>query len=545
MSGAGNKFSEAVARYTESLPGKIEKLRSLYSCALEESEFSPQCYADILAMLHTFSGTAPTLGYTELGAKARDIEQRLRSAPLEDAHGVDFHRLLKGDIDELQSLSLQPPNISGLIKRYEQKTKISSDHHFIYALKSTDELDAFLTPLLDQLHYQLVTFSTIADLNIGIRQKQPDVLILEEIDFKKCLSICLVEKNGTNGSDSLPIIFIGRANTWQDRLEAFRLGGVAYFNYPVDLDELADCLEKTLTPSFESRYRILVVDDDTHLSNHYSSVLQVGGMDTCELNDPSKLLDVIAEFSPDLILMDISMPGCSGIEAAAIVRQQSRYTNLPIVYLSAEKTLNQQLAALRAGGDEFLHKPIGEFHLQTAVSIRAKRFREINALLEKDGLTGLLNHTNIKLALGRELAGAQRQGKTLALAMIDIDHFKSVNDLYGHLVGDRVIRSLGRLFSRRLRKSDIAGRYGGEEFVVILPYTDIVEAEKLINELRVSFSKLVFNTDNGELNATFSAGISVSGLAQSAEMLLSVTDTALYKAKESGRNCVVVSSVDE
>ena len=163
--------------------------------------------------------------------------------------------------------------------------------------------------------------------------------------------------------------------------------------------------------------------------------------------------------------------------------------------------------------------------------------------MNRDSLTGLQNHINIKISLEREIAQAERRSAPLSFVMIDIDDFKLVNDTYGHPVGDQVIKSLARLLSQRVRKGDIAGRYGGEEFALILPDTVPEEAFRLVESLREQFEKIKYSTEKGEFSSTFSAGIASCPPYEIMEGLITDADAALYKAKRTGRNKVVMGPV--
>jgi diguanylate cyclase (GGDEF)-like protein len=217
------------------------------------------------------------------------------------------------------------------------------------------------------------------------------------------------------------------------------------------------------------------------------------------------------------------------------------YVSVPIVFLSAETNVNRQLEAMGQGGDDFLTKPIRPEHLISSVRIRADRYRILRSLMVQDSLTGLLNHTRTKERLDIELARAERLGSPLCFAMIDIDHFKRVNDTYGHPMGDRVIRSLSRLLSQRLRKTDIVGRYGGEEFAVVLPDTTLDQAERVLDEVRESFSNISQPAEQGAFNCTFSCGIAAYPGHAGAIELNNAADKALYDAKHAGRNRVVTA----
>jgi diguanylate cyclase (GGDEF)-like protein len=171
-----------------------------------------------------------------------------------------------------------------------------------------------------------------------------------------------------------------------------------------------------------------------------------------------------------------------------------------------------------------------------------RRSRVLRSFMVRDSLTGLLNHTTIKAQLDVQLARVKRLGGKLAFAMLDIDHFKSVNDTYGHPTGDRVIRSLSRLLQQRLRTSDVVGRYGGEEFAVIFNDTDGATAVKVLDEIRHDFGLIRHRHEKGEFSVTISAGVSGFPAIDDPAVMNEAADKALYEAKHGGRNRVVLFS---
>jgi diguanylate cyclase (GGDEF)-like protein len=249
---------------------------------------------------------------------------------------------------------------------------------------------------------------------------------------------------------------------------------------------------------------------------------------------------------PELILLDMNMPGASGQEIAKVIRQQDAYLSIPIVFLSAESDVGRQREAMSLGGDEFLQKPIQPEHLVSAVRSRIIRYRALRALMVRDSLTGLLNHTSYKERLRAEVARAKRQNKKLSVAIIDIDHFKNVNDSYGHPAGDRVIKNLSRLLKQRLRGADVIGRYGGEEFALALPDTPLDRAMIVIDNLRESFAAIEQHTGSTLFHNTFSAGVAEFSpqqpLLPDSEALIKAADEALYVSKHGGRNRVSAAS---
>jgi diguanylate cyclase (GGDEF)-like protein len=288
------------------------------------------------------------------------------------------------------------------------------------------------------------------------------------------------------------------------------------------------------------KYRVLVVEDSRVAVALIQRTLAEHGIDSQAIRDPGTLLDELESYRPDLILMDMYMPRFNGVEATRVLRQMSAYTALPIVYLSGESDVGMQVEALRLGGDQFLNKPFNPVLLAAVVKTKIQRFRETQRSTRIDGLTGLLNHTAAKSQL-KTMVKTVVSPKVLTVVMIDIDHFKAVNDTYGHPVGDQVIRGLAWLLKGRLRSSDMIGRYGGEEFLIALPDVGLEQARVVIDRIREDFSSLPHAHPTGALFATFSAGIASAQELVSGEKLTEAADNALLEAKRGGRNRVETS----
>lgn len=226
---------------------------------------------------------------------------------------------------------------------------------------------------------------------------------------------------------------------------------------------------------------------------------------------------------------------------AQIIRFNDAWLRVPIIYLSAETDISQQMKALLKAGDDFVTKPISDNALVATVLARAQRARLLSNALARDSLTGLLKHADIKEQVAVEVERAKRSDKPTCVVMLDLDHFKNVNDQYGHAVGDNVIRALANLLRQRLRRGDSLGRYGGEEFTAVLPDCNLQQASEILDAIRLRFAELQFNTkDSGSFSVTFSAGIAQSQPQLKASELIELADQALYRAKAAGRNRVQV-----
>lgn len=288
----------------------------------------------------------------------------------------------------------------------------------------------------------------------------------------------------------------------------------------------------------QETHRVLIVEDSATAIAHVRRSLSQHGIDSRAINDPRLLLEAAAEYKPDAILMDMHMPFCSGVEVTSALRQVPEYHSLPVIYLSSESDIAQQVEALRLGGDQFLTKPTNPIILAAVVKTKIQRYREMLHSTRHDSLTGLLNHAASKEQVERMMHGAMPGGR-LVVAMIDIDRFKSINDRFGHPVGDQVIRSLSWLLRGRLRNTDLIGRYGGEEFIVALPDTELERATILLDQIRQDFSALPHAHAQGSVHATFSCGIAALPYFITPSSIIQAADAALLQAKRNGRNCLL------
>ncbi|MBC3423135.1 PleD family two-component system response regulator [Pseudomonas sp. RW3S2] len=338
----------------------------------------------------------------------------------------------------------------------------------------------------------------------------------------------------------IPLLFFSLHETdTPTRLAAVRAGGQEFLTGTLEASSLLEKVELLTSATQYDPFRVLIIDDSRAQAMHTERMLNGAGIITRTLTEPIRTMAELADFQPDLIILDMYMPDCTGTELAKVIRHNDRYVSVPIIYLSAEDDLDKQLDAMSEGGDDFLTKPIRARHLVTTVRNRAARARHLKARMVRDSLTGLYNHTHILQLLEDCSFRARREEQPLSFAMLDIDHFKKINDRHGHPMGDRVIKSLALFLKQRLRKTDFIGRYGGEEFAIVMPNTGLEAAHKVLDEIRRRFAEIHYPAQPHDLQCTFSAGVVQLDDALDALTMASAADEALYRAKHAGRNCVV------
>ncbi len=545
-----SKIAQLRAKFIEQLPGRVEQALGMFA-SLRANPNNKETAANLHRFLHSIKGTGNSFGFKDLGAiagRGEHLAGKLLDNPGEatpafwDELGEVLANINMGAevIAELGSDLTQEKAVPQF-ELPKVDNEVDPGGRLIYVC---DDEPLQLQQIATQLRcfgYITVTFDDPAELATAVKAKRPSAIILD-IRFP----------NGVSGTDALialnqeidhpvPTIFLSGREDFQARLAAVQAGGNAYFIKPALPLELVAMLDDLTVQKKPEPYRVLVVDDEPEIASYHSLILQEARMITYQVHQPERVLEVLQEFRPDLVLMDMYMPACTGRDLAQLIRQVPDYVGLPIVYLSSETDRTKQFSAMKVGAEGFLTKPIQPEDLVTAVAIRAERMRTLRTLMARDSLTGLYNHTTTTQLLDSALCTATRQETPLCFVMIDVDRFKSVNDTYGHPVGDQVLLALARVLQQRLRNSDIVGRYGGEEFAVILNEIEMGRAFQIIDQLREDFSKVRFHANNIEFSCTFSAGIAAFPQYKRLEILREAADRALYHAKEQGRNRVVTN----
>lgn len=543
-----NDALKALAQvYIAKLPAKLDEI-VVSTRQFQHDPSDRENYILLHRLLHTMAGSAGTFGFPQMGESARDLEKTIKEFISGEAWNsnqiVDFCQKVKdyvvefmpsqSNVDELDCQTSGTEDTAREIEREAHKNLI------YWADQDDDKVDEIIQ-MLEQFAFEIQHIHDLAQLERLLQERHPALLIIDA-DFQNqhFAGTDEILRLRARGMVLPPILFTSKTNSFLSRLRSVRAGGDAFFLKPIDLLALTESIEEILDRPNPPLYRIMIIDDDVDLAQYYSRVLNGAGMVTHVLNDPELVLEDMANFRPELILMDVYMPTCDGVELSRVIRQDPSYLDVPIVFLSSENNLQKQIAAVKVGADDFLNKPISPELLTSSISTRAERYRALRTLVMRDGLTGLFNHTAIKEDLIAKMSSASRSVTCVAVAMLDLDNFKKVNDTYGHQIGDQVLRTLSHLLRQRLRKSDVVGRYGGEEFIIIFPNTTSDVARMVLDKVRIAFGNIHHAAEQGEFCVGFSAGIADSRQTISPDDLLAIADAALYRAKHSGKNRIVL-----
>jgi two-component system, cell cycle response regulator len=288
--------------------------------------------------------------------------------------------------------------------------------------------------------------------------------------------------------------------------------------------------------------KILIIDDSPEIHTLVKIRLDQEDVVIHSAHDGAAGLTAARELQPDLILLDIDMPGRNGFAVCSDLKADACTMDVPIIFLTAFTSLEDKIRGLDLGATDYITKPFDAAELRARVRASLRTRRLVGLLSKKamiDGLTGLWNRTYLDALLSREYSAARRSGQPLSCVMTDVDRFKTLNDTCGHGFGDDVLRGIAGIFNAHCRAEDVVCRYGGEEFTILLPNTLVQSAANLAERLRQEIESHTFLHHGEPVKITCSFGVAeLSGPVPPS--LIDRADEALYRAKHSGRNRVEI-----
>lgn len=529
-----NEFKKKYVVQTRERLGKVEDLIGQLNEPTREDVIK-----SIRHHFHWLAGSGGIYGFPELTALGKEAESFCDTTNAAAVVEVrDRLQTFVGTAKEVFSAGAERVQSLPTVAR-EVSEQVS-----VLLVDSDSKRAVKLRELFEELSIAVTIKSDFSQASATLQDSAVDGLIVT-VPLVDGSGYDLVEKFRSSAStvDS-PALILNSTPGFLDKVQAIHSGADGFFEEPIVLQDVAERMRFLLETPDPPDYRILYVEDDPYQAEFVRAVLSSAGY-AVEICDSAKNFDAaLTNHQPDLVLLDIMLPDVSGYELARYLRQNEAYATLPILFLTTESKIDAKIRAAKAGGDDYLIKPVAPSLLLSTVAAKLERARFLKSLLHRDGLTKLLTHTAfMNLAQAALSRRARQPEKRLGLLMIDIDKFKQINDTHGHPVGDSVIISLANLLRRRVRRADLVGRYGGEEFVVIVEDLSESEVETLAKRLLADFSSIEHKASERKFHSTFSAGIS---MFNASKMQLgdwvNAADDALLQAKQAGRNRIIIAS---
>jgi diguanylate cyclase (GGDEF)-like protein len=531
---AAKRLREVRSAYREKLPGELDRLGELAARA-RAVPGDRALLRELHRLAHSIHGTAGTMGLPEASLAAGDIEREIGRG-LSDGHpfSVDWE-----EIDAALVRARAAPERPSLPPEEPVRTAglatvlvVDDDPGML----STVELIARrnLIRVLSALgRDEALRLARGARLDGAVI----DIFLADgENPFELAEALRSLE-----GHADLPIAFMSVDGSVPNRVAAVAAGGTRFIEKPLTTEELSDTVRDFTTARERFVPRVLIVDDDDDFRALVAAMLGGEGMDVAGLGDPHRVFDVLDDLRPDVLLLDVNMPGVDGFDVCRMLRTSHAWRELPILFLTGEDAATARIECYRAGGDDYLEKPVVREELLARIGVRVERVRLARERADRDALTGLPNRRAFLELFRLRLADARRDGRPLSLCLLDLDRFKEINDTRGHLAGDRVLAGLGRLLASRFRSTDIRARWGGEEFALAFHGEDRETARMVLGRVLDEFRRVRFTGDRGEaFEVTFSAGVATSPEdGDCFEDLFRAADRRLYRAKDEGRGRVL------
>lgn len=521
-------LAELRREYLFDAPGRLAELRKDVA-AFRAGE--PDAMASLTGRFHRLAGSGGSYGFPEISEIARGAERWLKTdqPPPGEVSGQRLEELVDRLAEAFDAAARElglPPRGPAVTEFGWRALVMGPDH-----------------PRRSEVVAALVNTGFLVRTESGAGEprevkltERPDLLVVLEHPEGIDPFATATAWAGAGPVRPRAIVLIAERET-SDRVRALASG----IDSVIPASRIANDLPKyakTLARIGSPPPRVLFVENDPAQTEMITGWLEQANAKVTHCADGNAAREAMVKEAPDLILMDTRLPGIDGLSLARLVRQDSRFGLTPIVFLTSNDTVAEQIEALSAGADHFLIEPVDRELLTHLVVNRAERGRRLREMVHRDGLTGLLNHATLMAELEHAVEYARRHGESFAFLMVDVDHFKRINDRFGHLAGDQVLLHVARVFQTTARASDLIGRYGGEEFGMILRRTDRAGAGVLAQKLRQALAEQPAVVGGGEqIPVRVCIGIAAyPDDAHGAGDLAQLADAALYRAKAAGRD---------
>ncbi|QOY55248.1 diguanylate cyclase [Candidatus Sulfurimonas marisnigri] len=522
--------------YAKELPSKIEHLQLIFDKGIKNG-FDESIIDEFYRSAHNLIGSGATFGFLELSRAANNLEKAISAylrtdKPISKAEIEDLRLILKSIFlaTKAKSRDVHLGFSNDVIK--SRNSSIS-----IYIIDDDQYIHEELKIQLENFGYNVKSFHDTKSFEKAALEKAPDIVMMDitfpDEDHGGISSIRRIKKDFLK---PFILFFISSNNDFVTRINAIRVGCDGYFTKPLDMVSLLDKLEYLTNKKSSDEIQVLMLDDKVGFYNTHLDSLSDSRINTHFINNPELILEAMSDFRPDIVLLDLDMPQYDGVEVAKVIRQMDEYISIPIIFLTDKDKDNFKDEALDTGVEDIILKSTSQKNLIYKIQNKAQHYKNIRAKIQSDSLTGLYNHTTIMDLLVKEISNAKRYGYSFSFAMIDIDYFKKVNDTFGHQAGDSVLKTLSHFMTQRVRTSDLVGRYGGEEFCIILPHAICENAKKMLDDMRIKFSNIVHYGGDTEFYSTISIGVCQWNKDMKIVTLIENTDKAMYLSKNNGRN---------
>ncbi|GGC67590.1 EAL domain-containing protein [Marinobacter halophilus] len=539
---SSRKLDGLRAKYRANLTDYRHQLETLWSAAIYDS----RKFSEIQSIAHRLAGSGQAYGFRELSQVAIEFEQALEQTKSlsvqERASAVACP--LDALLVALSQASDDGANKAGFSR--SESAELEQNHlpdSVNILLVDDDENFAFkLVDTLESYGYIAHVEQDAAHLERAVTDYEPLALIVD-MDFfgHRFAGANQVSLWRQKDGAPLPVIFISRHDSFELRLASVRAGGNHFLHKPLDIPRLIALLRAELNLAPVEPYRVMIVDDDKDLLDLYDSILGGAGYSVTMATNAQDALALLDQSHPELVLIDVNMPGCNGIELGRIIRQHEEFSTIPLLFMSAAANTDIKLACARLANDEFINKPIEPWRLLMMVKSRVVKGRQLRSLdralmapeldAAQDPLTALPKLEGIRRAINSVLQ--QPIQGILAVIKMDLRDFHTINNLHGQFFGDQVLQRVAWELGQHVGSNGVLSRESGDEFLI---FTKDHSSPEALNEYVRSLIQVVNKTDpaseQGAVGLSADVGVAIAKENNiSADELIDQADMALFKAR--------------
>jgi len=485
---------------------------------------------------HKLVGSLGMFGSDEGSHLAQEIESLLEmGTKLEPTIKQNLSQLVVALRQELQLLNskYQPTLLS--------VNQLANELPLLLIVTQDRELAEALLKEANSWEMRSLIASDVIAARELMSENSPDVVLLDlcASGTRENTLTLLAELSGH--TPPVPVIVFTAQDSLLARVKVARLARGSILQKPVSPSQVLETVNQILQQSRSAEARVMIVDDDSQTLTALHTLLTPWGLKVYTLENPLRFLEAMAVVKPDLLILDVEMPGVSGIELCQVARNDSQWSGLPILFLSAHSDTKTRQQVFAAGADNYISKPIVEPELITRIFNRLERVRWLRNLSEIDALTFVANRRKSTQDLHQYLQWSDRHHQPFCFAIVDLDYLKQINHRYGHALGDRVLSRLGELLRQTFHNQDVVGRWGGTEFVVGMAGMTKTDGVQRLWEVLKSLRQIEFTAANGDkFYTTFSAAVvEYPQDGDNLQALYQTADTVLDQAKAMGRNRVL------
>jgi diguanylate cyclase (GGDEF)-like protein len=544
---------ELIQSFVQQVPGRVSAILENWH-QLVQSDWDGKLLDVLIERISTLAESGTKFGVSQIAQSGNSLI----------GHLSDYHNTgLKPQHDDVVALD-------GLVHAFKDAAIQACNQQAESLLTVAQERDELMEPERsgDYIVFLLGIPETLAaSLSRNLKAQGFDVRLLQDADEmirqyevnpdEHCLLISHTDWlqrlfpesktgglwNKENALPGLPVVFIADSNDLKTRLAAMRVDACAYWTKPVDPFTVAKRVRELTSSETSTSYRVMIVEDDPAQADFADAILSKVDFKCRSVTDPLQVMDALSEFKPDLILMDLYMPGASGTELTTIIREQNDFVDIPIVFLSGEQDLDKQLTALSFGGEDFLSKPIAPKHLITTVTNRIRRARQLSNRLgapsrsEKE--TGLHTRNYLLERLDAMLMADSVLEESSAVVYLQIDNPEHLLESVGIGGMDVVLVEVAKSLKKHLQTQDVLTRFGDSSLGLLLSRRNQDDFVALMEKICLAIAQEIIEVDNTTIGVTLSIGIyPLEAGNQDSRSIIAHAQIASRQAQEQGGNQV-------